>query len=410
MEERILRDGEGNLVRAKVDENGQIVETIEVLESAGDAQRSAGRTAPAPLVGHPGMRLLGDGQGGGRHSADTPLDLGYELAQLLEAGARAWPHVERETPGHPERVQRVPQRAAAMRAFRLDDFAPLPALRAGQAIHAPAFGARSAAENLGPELTPAQRREAGRVLTLRETLLEQSLAFRLGTTLIPLPMGEEAFPLRGRGRDGVTIGLGEHPGEFSTVEAASFSEQASEGAEWSVSAVPASRLEIKRDDLRIFGWSTEVTRREMSERGRRVVGEEIALGIVHGLAKLADHLLFDELDPGAMTDFAPGLAASAGLHWNELRAIIGTAGTGALTERGDLYVSAGQDFAVPAAFTGEIAESIVGAWGRTAIAFADEISVVVDRHNLAGNLSVTAFLGAKGLIPDASKFWTIGAA
>ena len=41
MNERILRNANGDLVRAKVDENGSIVTVLEVLEKAGDAQRTA---------------------------------------------------------------------------------------------------------------------------------------------------------------------------------------------------------------------------------------------------------------------------------------------------------------------------------------------------------------------------------
>lgn len=39
--EKILRDAKGNLVRAKVDENGAIVEVLEVLEKAGESERAA---------------------------------------------------------------------------------------------------------------------------------------------------------------------------------------------------------------------------------------------------------------------------------------------------------------------------------------------------------------------------------
>lgn len=41
MKEQILRDANGNLVRAKVDENGAIVEVLEVLEKAGESERAA---------------------------------------------------------------------------------------------------------------------------------------------------------------------------------------------------------------------------------------------------------------------------------------------------------------------------------------------------------------------------------
>ncbi|WP_430415822.1 phage major capsid protein [Marinobacter adhaerens] len=41
MKEKILRDGKGNLVRATVDENGKIVEVLEMIERAGQAQAEA---------------------------------------------------------------------------------------------------------------------------------------------------------------------------------------------------------------------------------------------------------------------------------------------------------------------------------------------------------------------------------
>lgn len=44
MKMKILRDGDGNLVRAKVNENGEIVEVLEVLERAGAAEEQAMRT------------------------------------------------------------------------------------------------------------------------------------------------------------------------------------------------------------------------------------------------------------------------------------------------------------------------------------------------------------------------------
>lgn len=44
MKTKILRDGAGNLVRAKVDDDGNIVETLEVLEEAGEGERQMQRT------------------------------------------------------------------------------------------------------------------------------------------------------------------------------------------------------------------------------------------------------------------------------------------------------------------------------------------------------------------------------
>ncbi len=41
MKEKILRDAQGNLVRAKVDEHGKIVEVLETIERAGEAEKAA---------------------------------------------------------------------------------------------------------------------------------------------------------------------------------------------------------------------------------------------------------------------------------------------------------------------------------------------------------------------------------
>jgi len=53
MKEKILRDDKGNLVRAKVDENGKIVEVLEMIERAGQAHaeaRDAGKQAEQARV------------------------------------------------------------------------------------------------------------------------------------------------------------------------------------------------------------------------------------------------------------------------------------------------------------------------------------------------------------------------
>lgn len=75
MKTKVLRDSDGNLVRAKVDENDKIIEVIEVLERAGAAQvqaRDAGGQAE-------------------RQRVQALLDLGrqYEAADLADAAIRA---------------------------------------------------------------------------------------------------------------------------------------------------------------------------------------------------------------------------------------------------------------------------------------------------------------------------------
>lgn len=64
--EKILRDAKGNLVRAKVDEQGNIVTVLEVIERAGDAERSA----------------LATGQNSERSRVNTLIQLGDQYGEM----------------------------------------------------------------------------------------------------------------------------------------------------------------------------------------------------------------------------------------------------------------------------------------------------------------------------------------
>lgn len=64
--EKILRDKSGNLVRAKVDEQGNIVTVLEVIEKAGEAERQA----------------LANGQGGERARVSTLIKLGDQYNEM----------------------------------------------------------------------------------------------------------------------------------------------------------------------------------------------------------------------------------------------------------------------------------------------------------------------------------------
>ena len=60
---RILRNAAGHLVRAKVDDNGNIVEEIEVLERASETQALVTRGQEAGIAGN-GRAVFGAAAGG----------------------------------------------------------------------------------------------------------------------------------------------------------------------------------------------------------------------------------------------------------------------------------------------------------------------------------------------------------
>jgi HK97 family phage major capsid protein/HK97 family phage prohead protease len=89
MFEKILRNAAGDLVRAKVDAEGNIVETLEVLEKAGEASRQAsqqGQAAERARVAEINalVQRFARGVPNGRELADTAISEGRSVADFQQ--------------------------------------------------------------------------------------------------------------------------------------------------------------------------------------------------------------------------------------------------------------------------------------------------------------------------------------
>ncbi|WP_334061737.1 phage major capsid protein [Limimaricola cinnabarinus] len=110
MKTKILRDGAGNLVRAKVDEDGQIVETLEVLEEAGEGERQMQRTgSEAERARVREIMDMGDQYGAADLARDhvrdgqSPADFQRALLDHMNGARSASPLSERSNIGLTER-------------------------------------------------------------------------------------------------------------------------------------------------------------------------------------------------------------------------------------------------------------------------------------------------------------------
>ncbi|WP_412548872.1 hypothetical protein Q2T91_20255 [Ralstonia pseudosolanacearum] len=162
-----------------------------------------------------------------------------------------------------------------------------------------------------------------------------------------------------------------------------------------------------------FGWGTtphQAFRAKITRADHRAVGgdqlnEAFMVAVLRGLGELADALLLQAILAATPAAFTFGAAAARHAKYDELRALVGTAGTGAGIA-GDGSFRAGGVFAELTAATDK---TVVGIFNRAAVAIRPELSVHVKRLNVNGDTELIVFANAQAVLPNASDFWTVNA-
>ncbi|MGE0966611.1 hypothetical protein ACQF4K_24820 [Ralstonia pseudosolanacearum] len=162
-----------------------------------------------------------------------------------------------------------------------------------------------------------------------------------------------------------------------------------------------------------FGWGTtphQAFRAKITRADHRAVGgdqlnEAFMVAVLRGLGELADALLLQAILAATPAAFTFGAAAARHAKYDELRALVGTAGTGAGIA-GDGSFRAGGVFAELTAATDK---TVVGLFNRAAVAIRPELSVHVKRLNVNGDTELIVFANAQAVLPNASDFWTVNA-
>lgn len=133
--------------------------------------------------------------------------------------------------------------------------------------------------------------------------------------------------------------------------------------------------------------------------------EVLTVAILAGAGRIADHVLMTALAAASLADFSLAAAASAGLAFGELRAVVGTGGHGASVGQDGVLRATG----IAAELTDTGAQTFVGAFDHAAVLLDREIRVFAEKTSLDGSLSVTVLASAAALLPDKSKFWKVAA-
>ena len=234
----------------------------------------------------------------------------------------------------------------------------------------------------------------GETSTLAASIILNSLVSQAGARLIvtsprPAPTTSDV------------LALYPDAGVFRLVEPARYA-YVPDGDEVTESGHPFFTAPIPMDDSFAYAFRTKITRKQLNDVGGSRTHEAITNAITLGLANLADKVLLDAII--ATTPQAYGLAkvAARGLRFHELRALVGTAASGASIDNGKLYVSG-----VNAELTPAITGTVVGAFNRAAVAVSPYIQLHTERLNLNGDVYVTTWANMVPLIPDPTAFWTV---
>jgi len=244
---------------------------------------------------------------------------------------------------------------------------------------------------------------AGEEESLAAALARSSRFLQAGARFIPIDTAPVANATEG------AIPLWSRAGSFTVVNGASFS-AADELNPLVASSLPVSSEQINIDLMESYGVRFELSRRTQKDMTGAELNARLVNAITFGIARAVDNIALDTLAAklleagggAAMPTYSLSAAASKGLRFRELAAIIGTSGAGATVTDGVLRVSG-----TPAELTGEHSGTFIGAFDRAAVAVMDDVRVLVERLDVNGAMAVTCWLDAMALVPDPGFFWSV---
>ncbi|MEN9901635.1 MAG: hypothetical protein RL651_299 [Pseudomonadota bacterium] len=302
------------------------------------------------------------------------------IAALLKEAENAMPYIVRDR-GMGNDPQFIDYPAASMRTLTLT------------MTHLPVLGGKD-----DSIITVAPGNIAGQSTKLDTAIIRSSRVAAAGANIIVRPVPANAYAT------GLTGGVSVYEADayFVTVAPAEFASVA-DGAAVSVTPLPASRAQVKWDEAVKLAVRFNVPRRDPRTYGQEHIAKEILTAIPLGIARAADNLLLSAINAETPSPFTVAAASAQGLNAGELRALIGTDGTGAQFRADGQLIAAG----IAAEMTPDMAGTIVGAFDRAAVAIHDEITLLAERLDGDGNLAVTCWVSMIPLLPDPAKFWTV---
>ena len=306
------------------------------------------------------------------------------LVELMAEASRALPYTTKSRGLEAEPLY-IKKKAASLRTLVLTKTA-LPKLdENGQLVSAP------------------HANIAGQSVPCSTAIANGSRVADAGASLIFLP---EHFNPQIVAKDTAAMKLHPNfPRHFVNVDAAQFAE-IPDDQEVPTTARPIHLGPITLDGLRQHSVRMKVNHKEQVDRGGEQVANEILAGIVAGISRTVDAVFLGTVLATNPEAFTLGKAGAKGAKIDALRGLVGTAGAGA-TWRGDgKFAVAG---GIPADLTAATAATVVGWFERGAVVLGPDLSILAERLNVNGDLTVTAWFSLEAVIPDPAQFWTVSA-
>lgn len=304
------------------------------------------------------------------------------LTEAITQARFAVAHTVRERPGL--EPQYLPKKPAVLRTLNLKStFLPSLFDKEGRMIAAPI--GMPAAETIALDaaaIKASRVAQAGAHVIIRDNQLS------------PIPVGTTGDMM-----------LADVVSTFSTIEPAAYANVADDADVSVTGSLPIHRATIDWSTAQSVAVRFTVPRATQKQHDQELFSAELLIALTLGLGRAADRLLLAAINATTPDAFTLAAAAAQGLKAGELRALVGTAATGAeFRADGQLIVEG-----IKAEMTGDMTGTLVGAWDRAAVAIGQDVSLLAERTNVNGTLDVTAWAYMVPLLPDASKFWTVTA-
>ena len=231
---------------------------------------------------------------------------------------------------------------------------------------------------------------------------------RLAAAGAHLILREPPIPHKDSGHSGIIVMQREVSG-FSVIQPLPLSAVADNTDSPLLTELPVKSASLDWSDENrapAFGVQLEIPRNEYRDRlYDGTLDEVLTVAILAGIGRIADQALMDALSAASLPDFTLAGAASSGLAFHQLRAIVGTAGVGATVGQDGVLRASG----VSAELTDTGNQTFIGAFDHAAVVLDRDIRVIAEKTGKAGALAVTVYGAAAPLLPDKAKFWKVAA-
>lgn len=244
--------------------------------------------------------------------------------------------------------------------------------------------------------------EAGKRTKLSDAVLAGSRCAAAGAHLVIVPAAADAVAAPNG-----EMYFTKRETRLDVIEAAELA-VTPDGDELQDSALPIYRALVDLETMPSLGVRIPLTRAEQKSYVDGQLADATLAAIAMGIARAVDATLLGAIMASNPEAFGLQKVAAFGLEWSELRALIGTNGTGAVIAANGTLVAltnmSTDSGGIPAELTPVIPDTVIGAFNRAAVAVSEDIALIAERTDLQGGLVLTAWVSMQALLPRPEAF------